>query len=77
MTVFFNIVDCAGVAAYVVWCTKFPDWNAGKRDKRRMFLKELAMALVEGELQRRSQNPQVAQRHVKLAFESLGRPIEH
>jgi hypothetical protein len=76
MTIFFNIVDCAAVAAYVVWCTKFPDWNAGKRDKRRMFLKELAMALVEGELQRRSQNPQAVQHHVKLAFESLGRPIE-
>lgn len=76
MTIFFNIVDCAAVAGYVVWCTKFPDWNAGKKDKRRMFLKDLALALVEGELQRRSQNPQAVQRQVKLAFESLGRPVE-
>ena len=76
MTIFFNIIDCAAVAAYVVWCTKFPEWNTGKRDKRRMFLKELAMALVEGELQRRSQNPQAVQHQVKLAFESIGRPIE-
>lgn len=73
MTIFFNVVDCAAVAAYVVWTAAYPDWNANKRYRRRLFLKELGFAMVDEELQRRSQNPQAMQRQVKLAFESLGR----
>jgi hypothetical protein len=73
MTVFFNILDCAAVAAFVVWSSKFPDWNMGVRYKRRLFLKELGLGMVEDMLQRRVQNPQAMQQQVRSAFESLGR----
>lgn len=79
MTIFFNVVDCAAVAAYVVWTAAYPDWNANKRYRRRLFLNELGFAMVDEELQRRSQNPRAMQRQVKhlsrLAELTLACPI--
>jgi hypothetical protein len=71
MTLFFNVVDCACLAAYVTWCTKYPEWHHNKNHKRRLFLRELAEALVAEELKRRQQNPQAMQAQVKLAFRAL------
>ena len=76
MTMFFNILDCAGVAAYVTWTTKNPDWNGNKHHKRRLFIKELGNQLVERELLRRQANPQAMQRHVRSAMIALGREIQ-
>ena len=72
MTLFFNIVDCACVAAYVAWLARNPSWNANKSHKRKIFLRELSENMVEEQLQRRCQNPQVMQAKVKLAFKALG-----
>lgn len=72
MTIFFNILDCASVAAYVTWTAKNPCWNQNNTHKRRLFLRELAEALVADNLQRRYQNPQMMQGQVRLAFKALG-----
>ena len=72
----FNIIDCAAVAACVICTTKHPEWNQRKNYKRRLFLKELGCKLVEMALHRRQENPQVMQRHVKMAFKALGRQID-
>ena len=72
MTFFFNIIDTAGVAAYVVWCSKHPEYQAGKTHKRRLFLIDQAETLVREHLVRRSNNPQAMQGGVKLAFKALG-----
>ena len=72
MTLFYNIVDCACVAAYVTWTAKHPEWNQNKTHKRRLFLRGLAEELVDDHLQRRLGNPQVMQAQVKEAFKALG-----
>jgi Transposase IS4 len=71
MTLFFNLVDCACVAAYVTWITKNPGWNQNNTRKRRLFLRGLFEELVEDHLQRRLENPQVMQAQVKVAFKAL------
>jgi Transposase IS4 len=38
LTLFFNIVDTAGVASYVIWCAMHPDYQVGKTHKRRLYL---------------------------------------
>ncbi|KRX30166.1 hypothetical protein T09_1600 [Trichinella sp. T9] len=30
MVLWFTTLDCAGLAAYVIWTCKNPDWNARK-----------------------------------------------
>src|SRR5580692_1229436 len=47
MTIFFDIVNIVGIAAFVIWAASHPDWMQGKTYKRRLFLKDLAFALVE------------------------------
>ena len=58
MTLFFNIVDTSGVAAYVLWYSKHPDYQAGKTHKRRLFLVDVAQSFVYEHLVRRSNNLQ-------------------
>ncbi|KRX18792.1 hypothetical protein T07_6133 [Trichinella nelsoni] len=38
MVLSFITLDCAGLAAYVIWTYKNPDWNARKSQHRRLFL---------------------------------------
>lgn len=38
---FMNLLDVANIAAYNLWCKKFPLWNAKKKNKRNLFLREL------------------------------------
>ena len=58
MTFFYNIIDTAGVAAYVLWYTRHPDYQTGKSHKRRLFLVDIAQSMVHDQLVRRSNNPQ-------------------
>ena len=61
MTFFFNMIDVAGIAAYVIWTTKNPQWNNNKRHRRRIFLQQLGRSLVDSYLNQRSKNPQAVQ----------------
>jgi hypothetical protein len=75
MTFFFNIIDIAGLAAFVLWTTKSPQWNEGKLHRRRLFLQQLGRSLVEAHLNERCQNPQAIQRNVRLAMQAIGLSI--
>ena len=52
-TYFMNAMDCCGIAAYVVWLNKFPQWNNQKHYKRRIFLQEVAEGLIKPHIERR------------------------
>ena len=70
---FFNMVDVAAVASYVIWLCNFPNWRIKKRcTRRRIFLMELGEFLVEDLLQERLNNPRALQKSVKAAFVELG-----
>ena len=48
---FHNLLDVAGVAAFILWTSKNPNWEGRKLHKRRLFLELLSDQLVEGEIQ--------------------------
>jgi len=75
MTFFFNMIDVAGIAAFTVWVSKNPQWNIGKRHRRRLFLLQLGHDLVHDHLNRRRQQPQAMQRDVRLAMQAIGLPL--
>jgi hypothetical protein len=52
MTLFFNLVDVAALASYRLYELSHPtSWNTRKSEKRKIFLKELAMSLARNLLQ--------------------------
>ena len=75
MIFFLNLIDVSGIAAFVIWISKAPQWNEGKRHRRRLFLIQLGHELVELYLDRRRQQPQTTQRGVRLAVETIGLSI--
>ncbi len=63
MTFFFNMVDVAGISAFIVWISKNSQWNDRKRHRQRLFLLQLGHDLVNDHLNRRRQQPQAMQRN--------------
>lgn len=51
MVVFYNMIDVAALAAYVIYRLKNPHWNSKKNEKRRYFLKQLGMSLCHDYIQ--------------------------
>lgn len=72
MTLFYNILDCGALSAFILWTQKFPEWQQNKHYKRRIFLKELGRELVNQHILRRVNTPQAMQPAVKAALHSLG-----
>lgn len=58
---FMNMLDAAGIAAYVIWNNKFPFWNQRKPNKRNLFLRELGESLVEPYIRKRQNNKNLHQ----------------
>ncbi|KAJ8941259.1 hypothetical protein NQ314_010457 [Rhamnusium bicolor] len=54
MVVFFNTL---GIGALVIWLLIHPDWNKGKKHRRRLFLREIAYQLTEKQVNLRSNKP--------------------
>lgn len=75
MAFFFNLLDVAGVAAFVVWMSKNPDWMERKHYKRRLFLEEVTEQLVRPHILRRSENLQGIQKEIVAAMECMVGPI--
>ncbi|XP_013411025.1 piggyBac transposable element-derived protein 1-like [Lingula anatina] len=58
MVLFFNMVDIAGIAAFIIWLGNFPDWKSSEGShRRRVFLRELGYELVKPHVEKRSQIP--------------------
>ncbi|KRZ47793.1 PiggyBac transposable element-derived protein 4 [Trichinella nativa] len=73
MVLWFSTLDCAGLAAYVIWTCKNPDWNARKSQRRRLFLMECGKNLVDIVLQKRAASPpQSLPYTVRKAIEQIG-----
>lgn len=72
MTIFFNILDSAAIASYVLWILRFPNWDITTSHRRRNFLKELSGSLIGPFIQRRIQNPRALQPGVRSALKALG-----
>ena len=68
---FYNCLNVAGINAQVVYMAKFPDWEAGKSHRRRLFLQNLGMLLLQPWLERRAQIPYLNE-PIKRALESCG-----
>ena len=50
---FRNLLNVAGVTAFVLWTLKHSNWKVGKSHKRTLFLQKLTHQLVENIIQRR------------------------
>jgi hypothetical protein len=51
----YNLIDVCGIAAFVVYMNLYPDWNKNKpRLRRKLFLKDIAMNMVQAQIKRRS-----------------------
>ncbi|KRZ72981.1 PiggyBac transposable element-derived protein 4 [Trichinella papuae] len=73
MDLWFNLLDSAGVAAFVLWNCKHPELNATKSRRRRLFLIECGKKLVESTVQKRAANPPQSLPHqVRRAIEGMG-----
>jgi len=66
MTVFFNIIDVAGVGALVIWLYNRPEVCAVR--SRRKFLMTLGESLASEQIQLRLQNPTALQKNAKNAL---------
>lgn len=58
---FMNLLDVSNIAAYVLWCKKFPFWNSKKKNKRNLFLRALGEELVAEQIARREKTVQLRQ----------------
>ena len=74
MAPFFDMIDVAALASYVIWLCNFPNWKRKKHcNRRRIFLSQLGEALVDDLIQQRMQNPRALQKSVKFALVDLGK----
>lgn len=77
LTLFMNMLDVGGVAAYIVWVKQMPNWCQGKSNRRMLFLSELGHSLILPLQLRRIENPKSLQRGPKLALQLLGFNIDN
>lgn len=62
---FMNMLDAAGVAAYIIWTKQNSLWNSGKSNRRHLFLRELCEQLVEPMILKRQKKP-----HMRMETQS-------
>ena len=72
MVLFYNILDTAGIASFVIWMCNNPEWNkSSKAIRRRQFLVSLGESLVEPLIRRRLNNPAHLRRPIIDAIQLL------
>ena len=72
MTLFYNMLDVAAIAALTVWFFGHPEVAANKRKLRRTFLTSLGQQLVNDHIQQRLLNLRSLQKDARLALKLLG-----
>lgn len=73
MTLFFNIIDVASIAAFVVWICNNPAWHSeAPRRRRRLFMVDLGHELVRPHILMRVQDQRKMRRPARAALKSLG-----
>lgn len=71
LKLFFHILDIAALNSYIIWMKNYPAWNGQIKYKRRLFLVELASALMRPHIEKRSAIPQL-QLGVRAAMRNVG-----
>lgn len=71
MLLFFNVIDVAALAAYRLCELSNPAWRSNKKNKRKIFLKELAFELAQNQMEKRSKIPNLMNK-TKLAMSMIG-----
>ena len=73
MVMFYNMIDVAGVAAYVIWLTNKPQWKiSSHQSRRRLFLIQLGTDLVEEYIKRRVQQKRFLRKSAYRCLVTLG-----
>lgn len=70
MVVFHNMLDVAAFASFRLFDMCNPTWNKNKSEKRKIFLKELALELAKKHLENRCKAP--LKKSVKIAMDLIG-----
>lgn len=70
MVVFYNMLDVAALAAFRLFDLCNSSWNTNKSEKRKIFLKELALELSKKHLENRCKEP--LKKSVKIAMNLIG-----
>ena len=68
---FYNTLNLSGVNSQVIYEAKFPEWEAGKKHRRRLYIENLGMKLLQPWMDRRSKIVQLP-KCTKLALQSCG-----
>lgn len=75
VALFEHIIDVSALNAYIIFCEIMPDWNAGKKFKRRIFLQELGIALSSPLIERRRKLPSKNAPANRLCRTIRGEPV--
>lgn len=70
LTLFFNIIDVAGIAAFIIHI--YNNQQLTRQRCHRSFLSHLGKQLVHSHIQNRIQNPQAIQKNAKESLRLLG-----
>src|SRR5688572_11664990 len=80
MVLFFNILDIAGIASYILWVGNNPDWQTLNATRRRcLFLTDLGYAMVTPHMKQRAMTPTI-QAPIRAAMKNCGveaQPVNH
>ncbi|KAF7235524.1 PiggyBac transposable element-derived protein 4 [Varanus komodoensis] len=73
MVLFFNMLDVAALASYVLWVHTHPQWeNRVPRQRRRLFITALGKELIRLEVQRRMEDTPNLSASIRSAAHALG-----
>ena len=74
MVLFFNMLDVAGVAAFIIWISLNPDWSFNDRQlRRRKLLKQLGQELTNDYIQVYVQTQSCLKSNVRNALKMTGK----
>ena len=72
MVLFYNKLDIAGVAAFIIWISLNADWSFNDRQGRRQkFLKQLSQELTNDYIQIRLQTQSCLKSNVRNALKMI------
>ena len=72
LVLFYNMIDTAGIAAFIIWLCNFPQWEAKVHNRRRLFLMQLGQSLVKEHVQRRASDTRKLKKAPIQALVTLG-----
>lgn len=76
MVLFMNMIDLAGVNAFVLWKDIHPEWHEGNESRRRLFLLELAKKLVDPMIRRRLNDPSIRKTQPTAMLQMMSNCLE-